>query len=123
MPLDPTPLRNAVQRLREGLARHRAEPADEHIRDGLSHRMLRRRLAEDAASPDAVAATAFAELIRAGNEAGLVRGAWPAWQRFREMRARTSRTCDAGTAAEVAAAIPEFLAEAEHLLAALERRG
>jgi len=133
MPLDPTPLRNAVQRLREGLARHRAEPADEQLRDGLiqrfefayelSHRMLRRRLAEDAASPDAVAATAFAELIRAGNEAGLVRGAWPAWRRFREMRARTSHTCDAGTAAEVAAAIPEFLAEAEHLLAALERRG
>src|SRR5579884_4079202 len=105
MPLDPTPLRNAVQRLREGLARNRAEPADE------------------AASPDTVAAMAFAELIRAGNEAGLVRGAWPAWRRFREMRARTSHTYDAGTAAEVAAAIPEFLAEAEHLLAALERRG
>ena len=31
MPLDVTPLRNAVQRLREGLARHRVEPADAEL--------------------------------------------------------------------------------------------
>jgi hypothetical protein len=38
------------------------------------------------------------------------------------MRARTSHTYDAEAALQVAAAIPEFLEEAEHLLAELRRR-
>ena len=93
MPFDATPLRNAVQRLREGLARHQAEPTDEQLRDGLiqrfeftyelSHRILRRYLAETAGSPDDVTQMPFADLIRAGNAAGLLRGEWPMWRRFR----------------------------------------
>ena len=52
--LDISTLVNAVDRLREGLERHRREPQDEMVRDGLiqrfeftyelSHRMLRRYL-------------------------------------------------------------------------------
>jgi hypothetical protein len=38
------------------------------------------------------------------------------------MRARTSHTYDAEVASQVAAAIPEFLEEAEHLYAELQRR-
>jgi nucleotidyltransferase substrate binding protein (TIGR01987 family) len=132
MPLDTTPLRNAVQRLREGLARHLAEPADEQLRDGLiqrfeftyelSHRTLRRYLAQSAGSPEEIQRLPFADLIRAGSAAGLLRGDWPAWRQFREMRTRTSHTYDSATAAQVVAAIPEFLAEADHLCAELERR-
>jgi hypothetical protein len=36
--LDPSALENAVQRLREGLARCEAEPNDEQLRDGLIQR-------------------------------------------------------------------------------------
>lgn len=132
MPLDSTPLRNAVQRLREGLARHQAEPTDEQLRDGLiqrfeftyelSHRLLRRYLTEIAASSEETERMSFANLIRTGNAAGLLRGEWPVWRRFREMRSRTSHTYDANTALQVVAAIPDFLAEAEHLCAELERR-
>jgi nucleotidyltransferase substrate binding protein (TIGR01987 family) len=132
MVLDTSALANAVRRLREGLARHEREPMDEQIRDGLiqrfeftyelSHGFLRRYLRETAASPDDVQRMAFADLIRAGNAQGLVRGDWPAWRRFREMRARTSHIYNATTAAEVVAAIPAFLDEAEHLLAELQRR-
>jgi nucleotidyltransferase substrate binding protein (TIGR01987 family) len=132
MPLDSTPLRNAVQRLREGLARHQAEPTDEQLRDGLiqrfeftyelSHRLLRRYLTEIAASFEETERMSFANLIRTGNAAGLLRGEWPVWRRFREMRSRTSHTYDANTALQVVAAIPDFLAEAEHLCAELERR-
>jgi nucleotidyltransferase substrate binding protein (TIGR01987 family) len=132
MPLDFTPLRNAVQRLREGLARHRVAPADEQLRDGLiqrfeftyeiSHRTLKRYLTEIAASADEIVRLPFADLIRAGNAAGLLRSDWPAWRGFREMRARTSHTYDSAVAAQVVAAIPDFLAEAEHLCAELERR-
>jgi nucleotidyltransferase substrate binding protein (TIGR01987 family) len=129
---DATPLSNAVLRLREGLDRHHREPMDEQLRDGLiqrfeftyelSHRMLRRYLKETAASPDEVERMPFADLIRTGTAQGLLRGGWPDWRQFREMRARTSHTYDAGAAALVVAAIPAFLEEAEHLCAELQRR-
>ena len=132
MPLDTTPLRNAVQRLREGLARHLAEPVDEQLRDGLiqrfeftyelSHRTLRRYLAQSGASSDEVERLSFADLIRAGGAAGLLRGDWPVWRAFREMRTRTTHTYDNTTAVQVVAALPEFLTEAEYLCAELERR-
>jgi nucleotidyltransferase substrate binding protein (TIGR01987 family) len=132
MKLDTTSLGNAVRRLREGLARYEREPTDEQIRDGLiqrfeftyelSHRMLRRYLREAAASPDEIERMPFADLIRTGNARGLLRSDWPAWRSFREMRARTSHTYDAKVASQVAAAIPVFLEEAEHLYAELQRR-
>jgi nucleotidyltransferase substrate binding protein (TIGR01987 family) len=130
--LDAGPLGNAARRLREGLARHWREPTDEQVRDGLierfeftyelSHRMLRRYLKETAAAPDEVERMPFADLIRTGNANGLLRGGWPDWRRFREMRAPTSHTYDADAAASVVAAIPAFLEEAEHLCAELHRR-
>ncbi|MGH7039988.1 MAG: HI0074 family nucleotidyltransferase substrate-binding subunit [Stellaceae bacterium] len=132
MTLDPIPFVNAVQRLREGLRRHGQDPTDEQLRDGLiqrfeftyelSHRMLKRYLRDSAASPDELDRLSFADLIRTGNAQGLLRSDWPAWRRFREMRARTSHTYDATIASEVVAAIPEFLAEAEYLCAELQNR-
>jgi len=131
MTLDPTPLANAILRLREGLRRYEQDRTDEQIRDGLiqrfeftyelAHRTLKRRLKETAADPDEIEAFAFADLIRAGAARGLLRGAWPVWRRFRDLRARTSHTYDAKVALPVIAAIPEFLTEADHLLAALSR--
>jgi nucleotidyltransferase substrate binding protein (TIGR01987 family) len=132
VPLDATALRKAVLRLREGLDRHRREPLDEQLRDGLiqrfeftyelSHRMLRRYLLENAASPEEVAQLSFADLIRNGEAQGLLRSGWPEWRRFREMRARTSHPYDADAAGLVVAAIPSFLDEAEKFCAELERR-
>jgi nucleotidyltransferase substrate binding protein (TIGR01987 family) len=132
MTLDITSLDNAVRRLREGLLRHQREPADEQLRDGLiqrfeftyelSHRTLKRFLKESAASPDAIEEMSFADLIRAANAQGLLRGDWPAWRAFRQMRARSSHTYNATAAKEVVAAIPGFLLEADHLVAELRRR-
>ena len=132
MSLDVTSLGNAVRRLREGLARYEREPADEQIRDGLiqrfeftyelTHKMLKRYLKETAASPDEIDRMPFADLVRSGNAQGLLRDDWPAWRRFREMRARTSHTYDAKVASQVASAIPGFLEEAEHFYAELQRR-
>ena len=132
MKLDTTSLGNAVRRLREGLTRYESEPMDEQLRDGLiqrfeftyelSHKMLRRYLRETVASPDEVERMPFADLIRAANAQGLLRSAWPTWRKFREMRARTSHTYDVKVASQVASAIPEFVEEAEHLYAELQRR-
>src|SRR6266404_764041 len=104
MKLDTTSLGNAVRRLREGIARYEREPADEQIRDALiqrfeftyelSHKMLRRYLKETAASPDEIERMPFADLIRTANAQALLRGDWPAWRRFRELRARTSHPYD-----------------------------
>ena len=132
MKLDITSLGSAVRRLREGLARYEREPADEQIRDGpiqrfeftyeLSHKMLRRYLKETSASPDDIERMPFADLVRTANTRGLLRGDWPIWRRFREMRARSGHTYDAKVASQVASAIPVFLEEAEHFYAELQRR-
>ena len=132
MTLDVTPFANAVRRLREGLQRCEREPHDEQIRDGLiqrfeftyelSHKMLKRYVKQTAPSPAVVDRMSFADLIRAGNTQGLLRSDWPAWRRFREMRARTSHTYNAQVAAEVVAAIPAFLLEAEHFCEELQKR-
>src|SRR6476661_4614238 len=98
--LDISAFVNAIERRRQGLERHRREPADEQLRDGLiqrfeftyelSHRMLRRYLRQIAASPDVFVQMPFQDLIRSGNEHGLLRGDWPAWRRYRDVRARIS---------------------------------
>jgi nucleotidyltransferase substrate binding protein (TIGR01987 family) len=100
--LDISALVNAVERLPEGLERHRREPDDDQLRDGLiqrfeftyelSHRMLRRYLRQVAASPDTFSQMPFQDMIRSANEHGMLLGDWPAWRRYRDMRARTSHT-------------------------------
>lgn len=132
MSLDLTPMAHAVARLREGLSRYEKDITDEQIRDGLiqrfertyvlSHKTLKRFLEQTSASPDAFDAMAFPDLIRTGNEQGLLLSDWPAWRRFREMRAQTSHTYDTKVALEVVAGISSFLEEAEYLCAELRRR-
>lgn len=110
---------------------YKREPKGEQIRGRLiqrfkftyelSHKMLRRYLKETAASRRN-RAIPLADLIRTGNAQGLLRGDWPVWRRFREMRGRTSHTYDANVASQVGSAIPDFLEEAEHFYAELQRR-
>jgi nucleotidyltransferase substrate binding protein (TIGR01987 family) len=130
--LDLTPLANAVERLAEGLAEYQANPSHTMIRDGLvqrfeftyeiSHKMLKRYLALTFASPAEFDAMPFGDLIRTGNEQGLLLGNWPDWKGYREMRGKTSHTYDEGVALQVVAGIPAFLAEARHLLEQLKKR-
>ncbi len=130
--IDISPLINAIDRLREGLARHQREPADDQLRDGLiqrfeftyelCHRLLRRFIRQTAASPNEVDRMAFQDLIRTANRQGLLLGDWPAWHRYRDQRAKTSHAYHAETAQQVATIIPDFLAEAEYLRDALRRR-
>jgi nucleotidyltransferase substrate binding protein (TIGR01987 family) len=130
--LDLTPLSKALQRLAEGLERYRSDTGDTQIRDGLiqrfeftyeiSHKMLKRYLESAAASPTALDALPFADLIRSGNEQGLLLGNWTDWKHYREMRSRTSHTYDEDVALSVVEGIPAFLAEGEFLLKQLQGR-
>lgn len=130
--LDIRPLENAIARLKEGWARYQQDTRDTQIRDGLiqrfeftyelCHKVLKRYL--EAASPDPTQfdAMPFAELIRSGNEQGLLLGNWPRWRKWRDMRAKTSHTYNESVAQEVVADIPGFIEEAVYLRDQLKQR-
>ena len=80
--LDLTPLDNAIARLDEGWTRYQRDVSDIQIRDGLiqrfeftyeiSHKMLRRFLELTSANPAEFDGMAFQDMIRTGNERGLL---------------------------------------------------
>ncbi|MBS0981439.1 nucleotidyltransferase substrate binding protein [Acetobacter thailandicus] len=127
-----TPLERALDRLKEGWARHLTQPDDEQLRDGLiqrfeftyelSHKTLKRFLEANSASPEEYDRMGFPDMIRSANEAGLLKSAWPQWSVFRKMRNLTSHTYNEMTAKQVVATIPDFIAETEFLLATLKER-
>ena len=130
--LDLTPLNNAVSRLEEGLARYQREVNDAQIRDGLiqrfefsyeqAHRILKRYLELSSPTPEQFDQMPFQDLIRTGNEQGLLLGDWPKWRTYRQMRGKTSHTYDEKIALEVVAGIPDFLNETLHLRDQLAKR-
>jgi nucleotidyltransferase substrate binding protein (TIGR01987 family) len=126
------PFEQAVLRLGEGLARYERDVSDVQIRDGLiqrfeftyelSHKMLKRYLERVSPEPAQYDGMPFQDLIRSGNEQGLLLGNWPRWKMYREMRGRSSHTYSEATALEVVTIIPAFLQEAEYLLKQLQQR-
>jgi nucleotidyltransferase substrate binding protein (TIGR01987 family) len=130
---DLTPMRLALTRLEEGWARYDRDRGDTQVRDGLiqrfeftyelAHKTLRRWLQRSSASPEEVANMAFADLVRTGNVHGLLRGDWPAWRHYRELRSKTSHTYDEAVALEVVECIPAFIDEVRGLRDRLEARG
>lgn len=125
IPLDLTSLDNALQRLAEGIVRYEQDITDAQIRDGLiqrfefsyeiSHKMLKRYLEMSSATPAQFDGMAFPDLIRTGNEQGLLLGDWPRWRTYREIRGKASHAYDEKIAIEVVALIPAFLEEARYL--------
>jgi len=130
--LDLRPLIQAIERLSEGLLRYQRDISDTQIRDGLiqrfeftyelSHKMLKRYLVMASSSSAQFDDMPFADLIRTGNEHGLLLSDWLHWRVFRDMRGKTSHTCDEAIALEVVAQIPRFLDEARHLCEQLQKR-
>lgn len=130
--LELSPFQNALQRLEEGYVRYTQDVSDIQIRDGLvqrfeftyeiSHKMLKRYMEMASPTPEMYDTLSFADLIRSGNEQGLLRSDWTRWKLFREMRGKTSHTYDESVALVVVAEIPDFIEEAQFLLAQLETR-
>jgi len=133
MSLDLTPLDRSIARLAEALDIYARDPSQTLIRDGLvqrfeftyevAHKMLKRALETTSASPEQYDRMSFADLIRSGNEQGLLLGDWPQWRTYRDMRARTSHSYNESVALEVVGGIGGFLREAEHLRDTLAARG
>ena len=121
-----------MQRLSEGLLVLAKEPQNSLLRDGviqrfeftyeLSHKMLRRFL--EAASPNSeeISALSFQDLIRVGNEQGLLFSPWTRWRTYRQARKTTSNTYEEAEIMQVIEVVPEFLAEAQDMLRRFEAR-
>ena len=131
MSLDISPLLNAIARLQEGWQRYQQDISDIQIRDGLvqrfeftyeiSHKMLKRYLEHSAASPEQFDQMPFADLIRSANEQGLLKGDWPAWRGYRDMRSKVLESYNDDIALQVVGIIPAFLSEAEFLASKLKQ--
>ncbi|UNU43518.1 nucleotidyltransferase [Sphingopyxis sp. YF1] len=132
MPIDISPLVNAVARLEEGYARYMQDITDQQIRDGLiqrfeftydlSDKMLKRFLEETSATPEAIDLLSFQARIRTGNEQELLLNDWSRWKLYRDMRNVTSHTYDEAKALEVVEGIPAFIEEARFLRDKLAER-
>ena len=122
----------AISRLEEGLTAYQVDITQTLIRDGLiqrfeftyelSHKTLKRYLESVSATPAQYDSMPFQDLIRSGNEQGLLLGDWPHWKRYRDMRAKTSHTYDEEVALEVVTGLPKFLEEARYLRDQLRAR-
>jgi hypothetical protein len=102
MSLDFSPLENAINQLEKSLsyATSVAAQADsglfEQLRNSviqcveftceLSHKMLKRYLEETTANPEEFDLGTFRNLIRTGNEKGLLRSDWSRWKDYRQSR-------------------------------------
>lgn len=132
MRLDLSTFERAIAQLGQGLTTAEAHPGDDLMRDGvnqrfeytyeLNHKMLRRHLTATEPNPEAIDALSFPNLIRLGSERGLLLHGWDRWKTYRAARGTTSHTYDAEKARQVFAQVPDFLAEARHLLDRLQQR-
>lgn len=88
----------------------------------LSWKMLKRYLELTEPNPQEIDSLSFTDLIRTGNEKGLLMSDLREWKVYRNERSITSHTYDEEKAAMVFAQVPQFLKEAQHLLQQLKQR-
>ena len=131
--LDFSALRRALATLEESARIYAADSSNIFMRDSVikrfeytyetAHKSLRRFLAETEPDADAVRRLSFPELVRLGHSRGLLRSDLEEkWTAFRKMRNTSAHAYDDGAAQSVSVGVPEFVAEARHLLAELESR-
>jgi hypothetical protein len=114
------------------LARYPAEANDIAIRYSLvktfeltfemAVQTLSKFLLHKAVGGSEVQSYLFQDLIRRGDQEGLLRSGWPEWKRYRENRGRTVHAYREDIALAITSQLPEFSEEAHALLNLLERR-
>jgi len=138
MTLDLLPFGRAIKQLEQALAYCNSDLAQSdpelalHLRAAaiqafeftyeLSVKMLRRTIEKIEASELAVRDMTFDALIRRAWSIGLLNEEVAQWREFRKQRGTTSHAYDADKAELIYREIPRFLAAAQHLYAALEKR-
>jgi len=131
MKIDFSPLASAISQLEKSIAFATSEMAEndddlfEQFRNSviqcfeftyeLSHKMLTRYLEETAANPEEIDLSTFQNIIRIGNEKGLLRSDWTVWRNYRHARSNSSHTYDGHKAEAVYSIAADFLEEAKYL--------
>jgi len=131
MDIDYTPLEKAINQLETSLRYANSDMAQqdsglfEQLRNSviqcfeftyeLSHKMLKRYIEEGTASAAALDIQSFQNLIRIGNEQGLLRSDWRKWKAYRQARNESSHTYNLDKAEQVYLIVPDFLLEAKYL--------
>ncbi len=131
MNIDLSPLASAISQLEKSIAFATSEMAEndddlfEQFRNSviqcfeftyeLSHKMLTRYLEETAANPEEIDLSTFQNIIRIGNEKGLLRSDWTVWRNYRHARSNSSHTYDGKKAEAVYSIATDFLEEAKYL--------
>ncbi len=131
MTIDFSPLASAIHQLEKSIVFATSELAEndeglfEQFRNSviqcfeftyeLSHKMLRRYLEEVVANPEEIDLSTFQNIIRIGNEKGLLRSDWTVWRDYRHARSNSSHTYDGQKAEAVYGIASDFLEEAKYL--------
>ena len=120
--LDLTSFKKAIDSLGRILLRLQQNPNDDEIESGviqrfeytyeLSWKILQRYLINYKLSEEVVNGMHFSDLIRTGNEYGLLLSDWSVWSEFRKKRNITTHTYDEAKAEEVLSIVPKFYEEA-----------
>ncbi len=131
MTLDFSSYEKALTSLQKVLARSRAVPDDDDIRDAciqrfeytyeLAFKMLKRQLEQELPSREELDQLPFKEMIRIGAERGLITVP-QRWFDYRDKRNITSHTYDEEKAREVYGVLADFAADAADLLSRLKTR-
>lgn len=138
MSIDFSTLGRAVQQLEKSLAFAHSDLAKsdaglfEQLRNSviqcfeftyeLSHKMLKRYLEATSASPEEIDFSSFQNIIRMGNEKGLLRSDWSRWKVYRLARNESSHTYNDVKAQSVYELAADFLDEARFLFEQLTLR-
>jgi len=132
MIIDLSSFKQALDRLNEILERYSRESQDLAVQDSvvqrfeytyeLTYKTLKRFLEITSANPAEIEAMSFQDLIRTGNEKGLLNSSVGVWLSYRDKRNITSHTYDSGKANDVILAAPKLYEEAKYLLDRITER-
>ena len=132
MIIDISSFKQAIDRLEEVLQRYEKEPQDLFVQDSvvkrfeytyeLAYKTLKRFLEASTGSKTTVKAMIFHDIIRTGNEMGLLKGNAKDWLEYREKRNITSHTYDNDKSNEVISIVPKFYEEAKFLLERIDEK-
>jgi nucleotidyltransferase substrate binding protein (TIGR01987 family) len=126
------PLEKAFATLKEAWHEYQKDISNTFVRDSvtqrfeytfeLSHKILRRFLAESEASRAEIAELMFNDLIRLANKRGLLRNNLETWDKYRKARNLTSHTYDEFNAEKITVIVPAFIEEVEAELKAIKEK-
>ena len=126
------PLENALKTLKEAWVEYKKDISNTFIRDSviqrfeytfeLSHKILRRFLAETETSRAEISEMFFNDMIRIGCKRGLLLNDLEVWNKYRRLRNLSSHNYDEFNAEDIVVIIPIFIEDIDFELSKIKER-